>query len=162
MEVLIQRVQTTWTKASRGGPLAAIRNAAPVGFPLPSTVPPFVHEVWMWESEGFRPLHRSNAGLPDATGNSRVLLRVEDDGRLRVQLELVPFGIPNRKRRPPAVRLNRGEWLRWQVNYRFAGGTGGDQWTYRLDTLNIAFGEVAADTFTRDPARHVDERTRLR
>jgi hypothetical protein len=163
MEVILQQVQTTWTKASRGGPLAAIRNAAPVGFPLPSTAPPLVHEVCMCEDEDFRPLHRSGIPLPDPTGNSRVRLQVDGDGRLRVQLELVPSGIPHRKRRPPAVRLDRGEWLRWQINYRFAtSGTRGVQWTYRLDTLNIAFGEVPADRFTGDPARMVDERTHLR
>lgn len=162
MEVVIQWVQTSWTKQSRGGPLAAIRNLAPVGFVLPPATPPFVHEVRMCESEEFRPQHRSVGELSNAAKDDRVFLRVEGDGRLRVQLALAPFGIPRRLRRPPAVRLTRGEWLRWQINYRFAGGTRGDQWTYRLDTLNIAHGAVATDRFMGVPARHVDERALLR
>lgn len=162
MEVIIQRVQTSWTKQSRGGPLAAIRNAAPVGFALPRVTPPFLHEVWMRESEESRPQHRSVDELSNAAEDHGVLLRVEGDGRLRVQLAVAPFGMPRRHRRPPAVRLNRGEWLRWQINYRFAGGTRGDQWTYRLDTLNIAHGVVVADLFRGVPARDVDERALLR
>jgi hypothetical protein len=116
----------------------------------------------MRESEEFRPQHRSFGELSTAAADHGVFLREEGNGRLRVQLALAPFGIPHRLRRHPAVRLNRGEWLRWQINYRFAGGTRGDQWTYRFDTFNIAYGEVAADLFMGVPARHVDERTLLR
>lgn len=162
MEVVIQRVRTSWTKQSRGGPLAAIRNAAPVVFALPRVTPPLLHEVWMRESEEFRPQHRSVDELPNAPEVGGVLLRVECDGRLRVHLALAPFGIPRRPRRPPAVRLNRGEWLRWRINYRFAGGTRGDQWTYQLDTINIAHGVVGTDLFMGVPVRDVDERTLLR
>jgi hypothetical protein len=123
--------------------------------------PPFVHEVWMCESEDFRPRHRSVSELPNPA-DDRMFLGVEGDGRLRVQLAVTPFGMPRRWRRPPAVRLYRGEWLRWQINYRFAGGTRGDQWTYQLDTLNIANGAAAADLFMGVPARLIDERAALR
>ncbi len=47
--------------------------------------------------------------------------------------------MPRGWRRLPAVRLSPGQWLRWQINYRFAYPTalsGG--WTYRLDTLSAS------------------------
>jgi hypothetical protein len=72
-----------------------------------------------------------------------------------------PFGMPRRWRRPPAVRLAPGEWLRWQINYRFIGSWGGE-WAYRLDTLNLACGLVRADVFLGTPTRQVDERAYLR
>ncbi|MFF1747797.1 hypothetical protein [Streptomyces mirabilis] len=64
-------------------------------------------------------------------------------------------------RRSPAARLAPGEWLRRQVNYRFAGTHGGD-WTYRLDTLNVAHGSATIDLFLGTPTRHVDELAALR
>jgi hypothetical protein len=59
------------------------------------------------------------------------------------------------------VRLRDGEWLRWQVNYRFAG-TGDGDWTYRLDTVNVARGLAAAEVFLGVPARYVNEIAPLR
>lgn len=159
VDVVIQRIRTSWTKQSRGGPEAAIRNAAPVAFPLPSVTPPFVHEVWMREAEDFQPRFEIRAGLPGSADDAGVFLRPEDDGRLRVQPAVTPFGIPRRTRRPPAVRLVQGEWLRWQINYRFAYG---GAWTYRLDTLNIANGTVPEVLFMGAPTHHVDELTGLR
>ncbi|WP_218106513.1 hypothetical protein [Micromonospora pallida] len=69
--------------------------------------------------------------------------------------------MPRRHRRPPAVRLAPGRWLRWQVNYRFSSFCGGD-WFYRLDTLNIAHGPAPVDLFLTEPHRVVDERAHLR
>lgn len=86
----------------------------------------------------------------------------EADGLLRVLVAVIPHGQPSRWRRPPAVRIGRGEWLSWRINYRFPSAHG-DLWTYRLDTFNIAHGPVPARTFrTTAPARRVDERAVLR
>ncbi|WP_326797038.1 hypothetical protein [Streptomyces sp. NBC_01808] len=114
----------------------------------------------MHEAEDFQPRFVTHEGLPDSTADTGVLLR-EHEGLLRVELVVTPFGMPRRWRRPPAVRLARGEWLRWQVNYRFAG-THGDEWTYRLDTLNIAYGPTATDLFLSTPTHSVDELATLR
>ena len=54
----------------------------------------------------------------------------------------------------------RGQWLRWQVNYRFSLSWEGD-WHYRPDTLNLAYGEVDASAFLGVPTQIVDERARL-
>lgn len=157
VEVVAQWVRTSWTKESRGGVAAARRNAVPVAFVLPQVTPPLVQEVLVDEREGFQPRSSVRRGEP---GAADVLLR-EGDGLLRVAVVAVPFGMPQRRRRPPAVRLKPGEWLRWLINYRFVGSRG-SQWWYRLDTLNLAYGHVMADLFLGKPTHQVDERDRLR
>ncbi len=67
--------------------------------------------------------------------------------------------MPRRHRRPPAVVLKPGEWLRWHINYRF-GLDGG--WAYELKTMNISYGAVAENTFLGTPDHFVDERASLR
>lgn len=145
-------VRTSWTKKSRGaGAGAARRNAAPVGFPLPG---PGVQEVRMDESSGFEPRWRAGELSVD-----EVSLTEEDTGVLRVHLIDDKWGMPHR-RRHPAVRIASGEWIRWQINYRFVYFCSGD-WSYRLDTLNLAYGEHDTNVFLGTPTRFVDERARL-
>ena len=155
MDVIAQWVRVSWTKRSRGGQAAARRNAVPSGFPLPTIQSPLVHTVMMAERDDFESRESLHYGEPDQT---EVLLR-EADGRLRVELVITPFGMPRRWRRPPAVWLSQDEWVRWQVNYRFPYEDG---WSYRLDTLNLAYGPVSSDIFTGVPTLHVDERASLR
>jgi hypothetical protein len=113
----------------------------------------------MRERDSFMPQSAIRTGLPG--DDDPVLLR-EADGLLRVQLTVTEFGMPRRWRRPPAVRLARGEWVRWQVNYRFASSCGGD-WTYRLDTLSLIHGPVGSrDLFLGDPTYYVNELASLR
>jgi hypothetical protein len=157
VDVVAQWVRTSWTKHSRGGGAAARRNAAPVGFVLPTGRCPIVHTVIMDEADDFQPQQSWHDGEPD---DGDVILK-EADGRVRVELLASAFGTPRRWRRPPAVRLQRGEWLRWQVNYRFSGSCCG-LWSYRLDTFNLAYGSTTVDVFTGSPSRYVDERAYLR
>jgi hypothetical protein len=160
MEAVVQWVRTSWTKRSRGEPGATRRNAVPIAFPLPPAQPPFVHQVLMGEHDGFQPHFTVYDGLHGTGPDSGVHLR-QDSSLLLVQLTVTPFGMPRRWRRPPAVRIAPGHWLRWQVNYRFAGTHGGE-WTYRLDTLNVAHGPVPADVFLGTPSRRVSELATLR
>lgn len=118
MEVVAQLVRTSWTKRSRRAPGAAPRNAAPAAFLLPALQPPFVHQVLMGEHDDFQPHFTVHEGLPGTGPDSAILLN-EDNGLLQVQLTVTPFGMPRRWRRPPAVRIAPGDWLRWQINYRF-------------------------------------------
>jgi len=69
--------------------------------------------------------------------------------------------MPRRHHRPPATRIAAGQWLRWQINYRFVRISGGE-WHYRLDTFNVAFRATAADLFLGEPNRTIDERAPLR
>jgi hypothetical protein len=157
MEVAAQWVRTWWTMQSRSGAGAARRNRLPVAFPLPETSVPLTHIVVMneWDHD-FQPQSSVVHARPD---RSEVAVD-EEDSTLRVMLASAQFkGVV--RRRPPAVRLHRGEWLRWQITYRHASALGLGPWYYRLDTLNIAYGPVAADVFLGTPTRLVDERVQL-
>ncbi|WP_328942012.1 hypothetical protein OG259_10400 [Streptomyces sp. NBC_00250] len=152
MEITVQWVKTSWTKESRGGEAAALRNAAPVGFALPPTDVEFGHFVSMREEDGF---------LPRESEKARRQIDVslkEEGGRLRVLPRVDPYcGLPPRRRRPPAVRLEPGQWVRWQLNYRFSSFTGRQDWSYWLDTFNIAYGPVDREVFLSEPTFLVDE-----
>ncbi|GAA3240313.1 hypothetical protein [Actinocorallia longicatena] len=156
MDVVAQWVRTSWTKRSRGGGGAALRNAVPEAFGLPEgAAGPCVHEVTMDEHDGFAPRSTLRDGPPP-----RVDLR-EEDGLLRVTLTPDPWGHPVRRRRPPALRLPPGEWVRWRINHRSAPGCCGDEWTYHQEVLNLAYGRADAGPFLGVPARQVDERVHL-
>jgi len=113
----------------------------------------------MWERDEFKPRAAIRAGLP---GDDDPVFLQEANGLLRVQLTVTPFGMPRRWRRPPAVRLACGEWVRWQVNYRFSNSWE-DDWTYRLDTLNLLYGPAGSrDLFLGEPTYTVSELASLR
>ncbi|MEU6486075.1 hypothetical protein [Streptomyces sp. NPDC046887] len=157
MEITVQWVRTSWTKRSRGGEAAARRNAAPVGFALPVLPAGLAHRVRMSEGDGFAPVE-SRVALREVG----VVLRVEGD-RLRVHTRVGPlYGLPPRPRRPPAVRLAAGQWVRWQLNYRFSSALGIRGWSYWLDTFNIACGPAHPELFLGEPTVAVDERGPVR
>ncbi|NJP64934.1 hypothetical protein [Streptomyces spiramenti] len=152
MEITVQWIRTSWTKHSRGGDAAARRNSAPTGFlvsPVPSS---FAQVIKMSERDGFEP-HESERDL------RQVGLSLRDEGdRLRVLARVEPlFGLPPRPRRPPAVRLVPGQWVRWQLNYRFSSAAGIRDWSYWLDTFNVAYGPVDPNVFLSEPTVLVDE-----
>ncbi|MEW5630114.1 hypothetical protein AB1388_26660 [Streptomyces hydrogenans] len=156
MRVVVQRVRTSWTKASRGSTGATVRNAAPIAFSLPTGLTSALHDVSMQESDSFVP-HMSVRDLSDPG-----LVLKESDGLLRVHRpETTIFSMPQRNRRPPALRLTPGQWLQWQINYRFVGTWGGP-WSYRLDTFNVAYCPASPEVFLGTPVHHVDERAPLR
>ncbi|MEU1942137.1 hypothetical protein ABZ554_06775 [Streptomyces sp. NPDC020125] len=151
MEITVQWIRTSWTKHSRGCDAAARRNSAPTGFRV-SPVPPFFAQViQMSERDGFEP-HES------ATDLRKLGLSLRDEGdRLRVLTRVEPlFGLP------PAVRLGPGQWVRWQLNYRFSSAAGIRDWSYWLDTFNVAYGPVDPDVFLSEPTVLVDERGPVR
>ena len=157
MEITIQWIRTSWTKESRGGEAASRRNAAPIGFALPLAEVATAHMIRMHERDGFDPYDTQ-----EDPGKVDVQLR-EADGRLRVFPRVQPlFALPPRPRRPPAVRLGPGQWVRWQLNYRFSSAAGMQGWSYWLDTFNIAYGPVDADVFLSEPTVVVNEQGPLR
>lgn len=87
-------------------------------------------------------------------------LTEEDSGRLRIHLIDDKWGMPHRRRRHPAVRIAPGEWIRWQINYRFLHFSI-NNWWYRLDTLNLAYGNHDTNVFLGTPTRFIDERASL-
>jgi hypothetical protein len=111
----------------------------------------------MHERDGFEPYDTQ-----EDPGKVDVQLR-EANGRLRVFPRVKPlFALPPRPRRPPAVRLVPGQWVRWQLNYRFSSMAGMQDWSYWLDTFNIAYGPANAEVFLSTPTVFVDEQGPLR
>ncbi|MEV7092140.1 hypothetical protein AB0M80_04790 [Amycolatopsis sp. NPDC051045] len=155
MTITAQWVHTSWTKRSRGGTAAAIRNGTPAGFVLPALPPGTAHVVRMREDTGFAP-----ESSEESLRGMAVALR-EVDGRLRVLSHAGP-GLPPRTRRPPAVRLAPGEWVRWRLNHRYSSASGIRGWSYWLDTFNIAYGEVPREVFLGEPRHFVDEQGPVR
>ncbi len=149
-----QWVRTSWTKRSRGGQAATQRNAAPIAFPLRNTSTPGTHTIWMREEHAFNP---ESHFTPEPPSNGNVLPTV-DDG-LRVHLVASACGMPRRRGPAPVVHLRHGQWLRWVI--RLVDSRTGE-WSYRLDTLNLAYGPVVADVFLGEPFHTVDERSSLR
>nr|MDT0523197.1 hypothetical protein [Streptomyces sp. DSM 41633] len=158
MEITVQWIRTYWTKESRGGEAAARRTAAPTGVVLPPTgTTTSAHVIRMNERDGFRPFDTQ-----EPRKRVDVQLR-ETDGRLRVFPRVQPlYALPPRPRRPPAVRIAPGQWVRWQLNYRFSSGAGARDWSYWLDTFNIAYGPVDADVFLSTPTVFIDEQGPVR
>ncbi|MEU9112834.1 hypothetical protein AB0D04_13850 [Streptomyces sp. NPDC048483] len=157
MEITVQWIRTSWTKQSRGGEAASLRNAAPIGFALPYAEAASAHVIRMRERDGFAP-----RDTQEDLRKIDVQLR-EADGRLRVFPRVKPlFALPPRPRRPPAVRLAPGQWVRWQLNYRFSSMAGTQDWSYWLDTFNIAYGPAKADVFLSTPTVFIDEQGSLR
>lgn len=154
VEVIAQRVRTTWSKRSRGIPGSAVRNAVPTAFSLPSGLPPLFHDIVMNEDDGFTPHATAVYEAPRPFGlrlvGDALLVRVPDG-----------FGAPVRTHRP-TVTLRRGEWVRWQLNDRYSSATGRGDWRYTLTTLSIAFGPVEPDAFLGEAPHVVDERAGLR
>ncbi|WP_410580193.1 hypothetical protein [Amycolatopsis sp. lyj-108] len=157
MEVAAQWVRTYWTKDSRGAPGATRRNAVQPGFLLPETTRPLVHEVTIREWAGFAPVEKMRREPPDPAE----VKVVRESDLLRIRICPSGFGKPYRRRRPPAVELAPGEWLRWRINYRFVGSSGG-QWYYCQATLNLANGPVTPEIFLGTPDRIIDELAHLR
>lgn len=167
VDFVVQHTVVTWTKRSRGAAGATVRNAVASGFPLPpaALAARGVHHLHHAERDDFAPTEEWHA-LPDPAGgrpprwhDHDLHLRLETDA-LHVHLEPAAYGMPRRPGRPPAVRLRRGEWLRWQINARLHGDA--DGWWYRLDTYHVAVAPYAADVFLGTPTRRVDERAYLR
>lgn len=158
--ILVQHITSSWSKASRGGPPAARRNAVPEALPLPTEAAGkrgdtlIQHTVSYGEDNDFAsPLHDSlTAG---GAGVIRVgCVRVEPlAGAARVAFEYDPraAGMPPRDTHPRAAaktgfELGAGEWGRVLYNGRFSSDEGG--WWYRKTVVNVACcDEVKAEVF---------------
>ncbi|MWA02621.1 hypothetical protein F8568_020020 [Actinomadura sp. LD22] len=60
--------------------------------------------------------------------------------------------------RPAPVAMRPRQTLRWQINHRRTTERG---WYYRLDTLNVSYGNRTAEVFLHPPTHRVDELSRL-
>lgn len=163
--IVVQRLVTEWTKASRGAPGAVKRNAAPEALLLPQGLlgrrdEYREHEVTFGEREGFEASGERVVGearLPaDVWARDRSPARLEllADGSLDVSFHPGNY-IGAASGRPPngdCFVLPHGTWGRVVWNGRFGDYDTG-VWYYRKGVVNVANlpdGEaVQADLFLR-------------
>ncbi len=143
--LIVQRITTEWTKASRGGSGAAARNAVPDALPVPAPADPasdrLLHDVQFPEGEQFD----GQASMTPLS--SQVHIRLEPVV-LRVTSQLVATrfvwswhhcGAPERDSHD-LFQLSPGQWGRFTCNGRFgAESSCGREWGYHKTIFNIAF-----------------------
>lgn len=163
--IIVQHIETRWTKRSRGMPGAAARNAVPRVMALPpgpeAAAGIYLHRVVADEDGGFD-LHQVTGTIEPGRGFTEYwTLRLVPAGPAVV----VEFGYvarqhglpPRRGNRHPVFRLEPGEIGTLHINGRFSYTSG--QY-YEQHFVNIANAEAASrDVFTAAAADHFADMT---
>ena len=165
--LVVQEIRTTWTKASRGGIEAGVRNSVPETAEIP----------WLPIAQPGLPviLHRLTYSEPNFSMPERNLVEVATlPVRLvGVTVELVgeearatfqwttSCGAPRRERVRQTLVIQPGEWSQIVYNGR-TGGRG--EWRYLKVVVNVGlFSSVARDVFTgSEPAERFASLAHLR
>jgi hypothetical protein len=157
VDVVIQIVRVSWTKASRGGEGAAARSATPLGLALPGalTTASF-HQVVFDETDAFTPQSRC---LPSELLDGRIRIDAHGAGPVVRVGPLFGFTYCGYH---PSVRLRPGRWVRWLQNARWTSAAGHGDWHYTAETVNIAVAPVEPGVFMGEPDKVIDERASLR
>ncbi|MCA9039207.1 MAG: hypothetical protein KDA65_02540 [Planctomycetaceae bacterium] len=152
--LIVQHILITWTKASRGGPLAERRSEIPVAFPVPHPPPVYdrnenyiVHKVDFGERNEFVSPIRSQTILRSIdTKFSTTNCTVEFTDAVADVVYEWRSGAPEQKffdksgtPVPVRKRLNveTGKWVRVEYNVRFSGYDCGN-WFYEHSIINVA------------------------
>lgn len=160
--VLVQQIEVWWTKASRGGPGAARRNAVPKSMePAPAARRArrgqLAHQRLEYREEReFQPVETVEiASLPQSGAITLVGLRIAlTPERLEVFYRAGrEAGHPERYApAEPVLRLASGDWGRVQDNGRYSSASG--PWRYRQTTWNIGwFSALPDDPWVEPPAK---------
>ena len=160
--LVVQEIIVTWTKKSRGGAMAAQRNAIPEAFPLPS-VPDIKYSSAL--------VHNKVTFYKGAHHHITVEALLQKNvywGCTSAYWDgthiVVTFsynrncgGAPDRIAFPRKVlTLALGTWGRVRHNGRFSGIEG--QWTYQKTVLNIGyFDNLTENVFLTKPQRVFSE-----
>ncbi len=161
--LIVQRITTEWTKASRGGDSAAERNATPNALrlpPLASAVPDYIlHDIRFLEWENYE-CHSEVRG-----SEARTLVRIEPLF-IRATKELVTTrfvwswhhcGAPERNSHE-LFQLSVGQWGRFTCNGRFgAESSSGREWGYHKTVFNVALTEQFDETLFIQTTPNADD-----
>ena len=159
--IVVQHIETRWTKRSRGMPGAAARNAVPRVMPLPGFPegPPGVrlHKVTADEEHGFDLHQRTEIVEP---GQKYWTLQFVPDGTaVVVEFRYVgeEHGLPPRREtRHPVFRLARSEVGTLHINGRFSYTSG--QY-YKQHFVNVANVETSSHSLFMRAADHFTDMT---
>lgn len=142
--ILVQRITTEWTKASRGGHGATVRNSFSEAFPiLPFVVTTnafVVHTIRFCEWDNFE--RRENLTAFDSATNAQIEpIRIYPrDDYLVVQFiwDWMHCGAPERDSHE-IFHVPHGKWARFSCNGRFGPTFSSGVWHYHKTVFNIAF-----------------------
>lgn len=145
--ILVQIIETWWSRQSHSGHQAVVRNAVPQLFRVPGSVPDCKGEAAVWlhhaacdEADGFVP--RADGQLvpltPELARVFRLRIMPEASGG-RVEFFGMGGGLTDAA--SDAVILGAGRWLRITGTRCVPGPQGG--WLYRRYVYNIAVGPLA-------------------
>ena len=149
--------------------MATLRNAVPLGFPVPSThgqehPPVFIHRVKVQEETDFLPVFAEStiASLHEVqfAGILLALASVDEGLEVNFLFEGARIGAPRRRYiRKKAFQLAPDTWGRITVNGRhsssslFGYSVGG--WTYNRLVINVANQSVkTGELFPNEPSTH--------
>ncbi|MEM9411353.1 MAG: hypothetical protein AAGA30_09585 [Planctomycetota bacterium] len=143
--LVIQRINSKWTKSSRGGDMAAKRNATPLALILPPKVETtsglILHDVRFFERENFKcdsqffeSITRSHVRLEP------LLIRVsKHQVTTRFIWSWHHCGAPERDSHD-LFHLESHQWGRFACNGRFgAESSSGRAWGYHKTVFNVGF-----------------------
>lgn len=163
--IIVQHIETRWTKRSRGMPGAAARNAVPRVMPLPpgagAAAGIYLHRVTADEDSGFD-LHQVTGIIEPGQGFTKYWTLRLVPAKSAVVVEFGYVGQqhgqpPRREHRHPVFRLEPGEVGTLHINGRFSYNSG--QY-YKQHFVNIANVEAASrDLFTGAAADHFSDMT---
>lgn len=168
--LIIQRIKTTWTKASRGGENASKRNTVPCASTLPSFSLPtneyLLHDIRYDETNAFRgETQYRNIAHSGSVFLGPLLLYVRPrQAEAKFVWSAHECGAPERVSHP-LFTLKLGEWGRFECNGRFgATSKSGQAWTYQHSLFNVAFVEgFSSDLFTSsEPTAKMSQMAMLR
>ncbi|QDT64743.1 hypothetical protein [Calycomorphotria hydatis] len=149
--LIVQRITTKWTKASRGGDGASVRNATPVALrlpPLDGAAPNYLlHDIRFLEWKNYE--CHSDVYASEAQTHVRI-----EPLFIHATYELVTTrfvwswhhcGAPERDSYD-MFQLTVGQWGRFTCNGRFgAESSSGREWRYHKTVFNVALTEQFDD-----------------
>lgn len=172
--ILIQEIRSIWSKASRGGPAAALRNAVPEAAPFPlvragSKTGPILHQSLLYgELNGFaEPISSQVVELrSDRISIGCVKIEVSSEQLVvAYEYDYRCGGAPPRHSRPGVnlkeeVVAGHESWVRVKYNGRFSG----EDWWYEKVVLNVGlFQEYEPGVFySSKPSHEISQMAELR
>ena len=145
--LIVQRITTEWTKASRGGDDAAVRNATPDALRLPpiaNAAPDYLlHDIRFLEWENYE--CHSDVIESDAQTHIRIeplfIHATKELVTTRFVWSWHHCGAPERDSHD-LFQLSAGQWGRFTCNGRFgAESSSGREWGYHNTVFNVALTE---------------------
>jgi hypothetical protein len=172
--ILIQEIRSIWSKASRGGAAAALRNSVPEAAPFPvigakSTADKIFRQLLVYgETNDFtEPLKSEIVELKsDSISIGCVKINVLSEQLIvAYEYNYKCGGLPPRLSKPGVnlkeeVIVERESWVRVKYNGRFSG----DEWWYEKVVANIGlFQKSDADVFnSTEPVDEIAQMVELR